>query len=47
MTPCMGGFCALRDKCLHYTQPTTRAQPCERKCEAGQERVMFFVARVS
>lgn len=45
MTPCMGGFCPLRDKCLHYIAPTNRNEPAERKCERGEERMMFFVTK--
>ncbi len=44
--PCMGGFCPLRDKCLHHTEPTNRVEPAERLCEQGGEREMFFLPRV-
>lgn len=40
--PCMGGFCALREKCQHYVAPTSRQQPAERLCDRGMEREMFF-----
>lgn len=45
MTPCMGGWCPLRDKCLHYVAPTNRVAPAERKCDPRQERAMFFATR--
>ena len=41
--PCMGGFCPLREKCLHYTDPAWRHSPPERKCVPGEERTMFFL----
>ncbi len=36
MTPCMGGWCGLREKCPHYTSPKWR-DPSERLCIAGQD----------
>ena len=34
--PCMGGWCSLRDRCLHYTA-ADRLRPIERLCEPGQD----------
>ena len=42
ISPCLGGFCGLRDKCEHHTNPTTRRRPAERLCDPGVEREMFF-----
>jgi hypothetical protein len=42
--PCMGGFCALREKCRHYVSPGDRQRmPAERLCANGFERDMFFM----
>ena len=46
IAPCMGGWCPLRDKCLHHIDPTNRLDPAERKCEPGHEREMFFLAKL-
>lgn len=42
MTPCMGGWCSMRDKCSHYATPTTRQEPAERLCDRGRETAMHF-----
>lgn len=39
---CMGGFCHLREKCVHHMQSLNRNAPAERLCTPGQETVMFF-----
>lgn len=39
MTPCMGGWCSVRTRCVHYLEPATRNEPAERLC--GKEREMF------
>lgn len=36
MTPCMGGWCAVREKCPHYTSPTI-CRPSERLCIDGRD----------
>ncbi len=36
--PCMGGWCALRDRCPHH-EPTGR-KPAERLCVPGQDGVV-------
>lgn len=41
--PCMGGFCARREKCAHHVDPTDRVRPAERLCTPGAEAVMFFL----
>ena len=46
IAPCMGGWCPLRDKCLHHIDPTNRLDPVERKCEPGRERKTFFVQAI-
>lgn len=36
MTACMGGFCAIRERCENY-HATDRRWPVERLCERGQD----------
>lgn len=36
LIPCMGGFCASRDKCAHYHSELER-DPVERLCGATEE----------
>lgn len=36
MTPCMGGWCGLREKCPHFTSPQSR-NPAERLCITDQD----------
>lgn len=40
MTPraCMGGWCALRDRCPHHNE-ADRSNPAERLCLPGQDGV--------
>lgn len=40
--PCMGGWCHLRNSCLHYTSPNWREAPADRLCDKGGEHEMFF-----
>lgn len=35
MTPCMGGWCGLREKCPHFT--SAQRNPSERLCITGQD----------
>ncbi len=42
--PCMGGWCRMRERCMHYTEPTNRHKPADRLCDQGWEREMFFMA---
>ena len=42
-TPCMGGWCRLRDHCAHY-QAEDRAEPAERLCVPGQDGSSDVVA---
>lgn len=35
MTPCMGGWCGLREKCPHYTAASVGRKPSERICLPG------------
>jgi hypothetical protein len=37
MTPCMGGWCGLREKCPHYTAIGANRNPSERLCLPGQD----------
>lgn len=37
--PCMGGWCARRDTCSHYTAESGRT-PSERLCIPGQDGVI-------
>lgn len=39
---CLGGFCVLRDMCLHHVAPASREAPAERLCKRGHEGAMFF-----
>lgn len=39
---CMGGFCAIRDRCARYHQWHRRAQPSERLCENTGWHSMFI-----
>ena len=36
MKACMGGFCAVRERCPHY-QSEQRAEPSERLCLRGED----------
>lgn len=42
MTPCMGGWCAKREKCPHYR--ASGQQPAERLCERGHDGVWIVNA---
>ncbi len=42
VSPCMGGWCSMREKCAHYATPTTRLEPAERLCDRGRETRMHF-----
>lgn len=42
-TPCMGGWCAVRDNCKHY-HSESRAKPIERLCEAATHTAFRPVA---
>lgn len=44
-TPCMGGFCALRDHCAHYHADSLQ-HPAERLCIPGQDGQSDVVAVV-
>ena len=37
MTPCMGGWCSLRDHCRHFHVGTMYRTPSERLCRTGQD----------
>lgn len=42
ITPCMGGWCAKRDRCPHYTAPDAIASaPAERLCPQGRDGEML------
>jgi hypothetical protein len=45
--PCMGGFCRLRDKCLHHADPDNSHRPSERMCSPGKEEAQFFIRHVT
>lgn len=40
--PCMGGFCALRERCAHY-HAEARWEPSERLCRPGQDGISDVV----
>lgn len=35
--PCMGGWCAQRDRCAHYVAGDPARAPAERLCEPGHD----------
>ena len=37
VTPCMGGWCILRDHCAHYHSGRRVQQPSERLCIPGRD----------
>lgn len=39
MRGCMGGFCAKRDKCPHYTAADRRSDDGERLCIPGRDGI--------
>jgi hypothetical protein len=42
VSPCMGGWCTKREKCLHYADPDNKHRPAERLCESGRELFTHF-----
>lgn len=36
-TPCMGGWCARRDRCANYHAASPDSQPAERLCVPGKD----------
>ncbi len=45
VTPCMGGWCHMRDHCAHY-HSTSRRRPAERLCYRGEDGQSDAVAVV-
>ena len=44
--PCMGGWCAQRDKCAHYFAPIQWMKPAERLCGKTEQPELIKPERV-
>lgn len=46
MTPCMGGWCRIRNRCRNYAAAAPGVEPAERLCVPGHDGILNLIAPV-